>query len=178
MNGRFCRMALMFLVLSAAVLPLVAQTEMPEGDTSELGELQREMRKYFADRLRAELNLTDEQVQKIMPKVQELERERGAMKRERGMAMRQLRRGVEQGASDTELQELLDRYDGTDREQLELKERLFSDIDSELSVRQRVRMRFLVEAFPRMMREKIQDLRGGPSGRGEQRRPPVQPWRQ
>ena len=174
MNGRNCRVLrlLLLLALACAVPPILAQEEPPPSGESGPGELQREMRKFFADGLRSELDLTDEQVEQIMPKVQELEQERGAVRRERGEAMRRLQRGVGSGASDAELQELLDRYDGADRRQLELKERLFTDIDSALSVRQRVRLRFFVERFPRMMREKIEELRGGARGRGEWGRAP------
>ena len=165
MNGRFCRVAALLLVLSCVVPPIVAQTEAPQGEGADPGELQRELRKFFADGLRAELDLTDEQVEQVMPKVQALERERGAVRRERAETTRQLRKGMESGASDAELQELLVRYDGVDRRQLEIKDRLFGEIDSSLSVRQRVRMRFYVERFPRMMREKIEELRGGARGR-------------
>ena len=174
MNGTMGRLLVvpMLSAMLCVVAPVVAQTEPPETGGSGPGELQREMRKYFADGLRAELDLTDEQVEQVMPKVRELELERGAIRRDRMEAMRGLRRGIEQGASDAELQELLNRYDAADRKQVELKERLFGDIDESLTVRQRVRMRFFVERFPRMMREKIEDLRGGAVGRGERGRPP------
>jgi hypothetical protein len=172
MNGRNYRVMLLLLVLACAAPAILAQDEPPRSDESGPGELQREMRKFFADGLRSELDLTDEQAEQVMPKVQELEQERGVVRRERGEAMRRLRHGVESGASDAELQELLDRYDGTDRRQLELKERLFTDIDSALSVRQRVRLRFFVERFPRMMREKVEELRRGARGRGEWGRAP------
>ena len=167
MNGRICRLALLLLVLSCVVPSIVAQTETPPSERAGPGELQRELRKFFADGLRAELDLTDEQVEQVMPKVQALERERNAVRRERGETLRRLRHGSESGATDAELQELLDRYDGVDRRQMEIKERHFSEIDSSLTVRQRVRMRFYVERFPRMMREKIEALRGGAAGRGE-----------
>ena len=172
MNGRNCSVMVLLLVLACVTPPILAQEEPPPSGESSPGELQRELRKFFADGLRSELDLTDEQVEQIMPKVQELEQERGVVRRERGDALRRLQRGVESGASDAELQELLDRYDGADRRQLELKERLYTDIDSALSVRQRVRLRFYVERFPRMMREKIEELRRGARGRGEWGRAP------
>jgi len=172
MNGRTYRVVWLLLVLSCAVLPILAQDEPPSTDEAGPGELRREMSKFFADRLRAELALSDEQVEQIMPRVQALEQERGSVRRDRGEALRGLRRGVESGASDAELQELLDRYDGADRKQVELKERFYGDIDSALSVRQRVRLRFFVERFPRMMREKIEDLRGAAPGRGERSQTP------
>jgi hypothetical protein len=165
-------MMLSLLALVCAIGPLAAQEAAPPAGEGEPGELQREMRKFFADRLRAELDLTDDQMAQIMPKVQALEQERDAARRERFETTRELRRGLEGGMSDSELQELLERFDGVDRKNLELKERLFDDLDDALSVRQRVRLRFFFERFPRMMREKIEALRGGAPLRGERGRLP------
>jgi hypothetical protein len=159
---------LVTLLMLACLVPTALAQGEREG-TGGPGELQREMRRFFADRLRAELDLTDAQVEQAMPRLQALERERSAVRREKVETLRLLRRGVESGASDDALQELLGRLDAADRKQLELKERLFADIDSALSVRQRVRLRFFMERFPRMLREKIEDLRGGAPLRGERR---------
>ena len=161
MNGRICRITLLLVLFACAMPSLWAQDGTPQTRQGGLAELQREMRKFFADRLRAELDLTDEQMEQIMPKVQVLEQEREAMRRERAETTRRLRSGLDGGTPDSELQELLDRYDGVARKNLELAERLYGDIDSALSVRQRVRARFFMERFPRMMREKIEELRGG-----------------
>jgi Spy/CpxP family protein refolding chaperone len=159
-------MSLLLVVCPAAVGAIAAEGEATPGR----GELQREMRRFFADRLRAELDLTDEQVEQVMPRLQESERERAEVRREKVETLRRLRRGVESGASDDELQELLERLDAADRRQLELKEQLFDEIDRSLSVRQRVRLRFFVERFPRMLREKIEDLRRGAPLRGDRGR--------
>jgi DNA repair exonuclease SbcCD ATPase subunit len=161
----------LLVLFACAVAPLLAQEGATQTREGGLGELQREMRKFFADRLRAELDLTDEQMEKIMPKVQALEQEREAIRRERAETTRRLRGGLDGGTPDSELQELLERYDGVARKNLELAERLYGDIDSALTVRQRVRARFFMERFPRMMREKIEELRGG-GGRGERGRAP------
>jgi len=119
------------------------------------------MRKFFSDSLRADLGLTDEQAEQIMPQIQRLEQERGDARREREGTTRALRDGVDQGADDDELQALLDRLDDSERRQLALRESAFAEIDRYLTVRQRVRLRFFMEGFPRMMREKIMELRGG-----------------
>jgi hypothetical protein len=179
MNGRLVSASLLLLMVwtAAPVARGQAPDAAPPGPPR--GELQREMRKFFADRLRADLNLSDDQVAQILPQLQRLERERGGVRREREETLDQLREGAEGGATDEELQALLDRLDRVEREQLELKRSAYSEIDQELTVRQRVRLRFFVEGFPRMMREKIMEIRGEPRqgwerGSPGSRRPPGQ----
>jgi len=159
MNGRQVSASLLLLIFFVAA-PAGAQDPAAERERAAPGELQREMRKYFADRLRADLDLTDEQADQILPQLQRLERERGALRRQRSETLEQLREQSESGAGDDELQALLDRLDRSERDQLDLRQSAYSEVDRLLTVRQRVRLRFFVEGFPRMMREKIMELRG------------------
>jgi hypothetical protein len=147
--------------------PAPGQEEVPPG------ELQRAMRDYFANRLRAELALSDEQAEQILPRIEQLERERAASRQTRIDTVRQLRWGLEHGAGDDELQQLLDHLEQTEHDLQARQREAFSEIDQVLSVRQRVQLRFFVERFTRTMRERINQLRGGARpGREPGRRPP------
>jgi len=72
---------------------------------------------------------------------------------------RKLRRGLQEGASDAELQEQLDRLDGTVRSEQEKEHVLLREIDQVLSTRQRAQLRFFLQRFRREMQEKIGELR-------------------
>lgn len=173
MNARWLSapMLLLFLLIQATASPPLRAQDLDEDRAGPAkGDLRREMRKFFSDRLRAELDLTDAQAEEILPQLQRLERNRGELRRQRGDAMQQLRDGSDSGATDDELQALLDQFDRTEREQLDLKRSAYAEIDQQLTVRQRVRLRFFVEGFPRMMREKIMEIRGE-AGPGRERGP-------
>jgi hypothetical protein len=123
-------------------------------------ELRSAMVEFFAERLRAELVLSDEQAARVLPHLERLEREGHELRRERADTLRQLRRGLEDGASDAELKPLLaalDRYDGA---QHELRRSVLSEVDSELNVRQSIHLRLFLVRFPRLVREQLSEIRG------------------
>ena len=123
-------------------------------------------------RLRAALSLTDDQVQHILPRVERFEEQKRLSQREIAESVRRLRRGLDQGATDAELRELLERIDRSEREQWE-RERLFiAEIGEVLSARQQVQLRFFLQHFRRQIQEKIRELRGdGSRGRPTRRGP-------
>lgn len=123
------------------------------------GELREAMRRYFHNRLRSELGLTDEQVQKIVPKVERIEQTKTETARRRRETVRLLQRGLRDGATDSRLQELLDRWHRGDREQQELEREILAEIDAELTVRQRVQLRFFIDSFRRQIARRVQELR-------------------
>ena len=86
---------------------------------------------------------------------------------------RELRRGLEQGATDDELQRGLEQLEQTERDHQEGQRRMLKEIDSRLSARQRVELRFFTQQFRREIQEKVRELRGG----REQRRRPPRPGR-
>ena len=78
---------------------------------------------------------------------------------------------MERGATDDELQELLDRFDQFEGEQRELEGSMLEEIDEVLSARQRVQLRFFIQQFRQEMQRKVQEFRGD-RYRNQRRRPP------
>jgi superfamily I DNA/RNA helicase len=156
--------ALWFAGILLLAMPAGALAQGPRGDETDRpgpsGELREAMQDYFEKRLRSALSLSDEQVSQILPLVRRLEDSKREVQRARMDSVRRLRRGLEQGASDTELQEQLDRLDRSGREQWETERELIEEVDRVLSTRQRVQLRFFLQHFRREMQEKVGELRG------------------
>jgi len=164
------KVVLVLLLLGTVIAPAWAAQARRGGPEGEPAELRRAMRQYFEKRLRAELSLTDTQVEHILPRVSQLEEAKSAMRRSRMETARRLRRGMEQGATDDELQELLDRVDRVEADQRELERSMLEEIDEVLSARQRVQLRFFIQHFRQEMQRKVQEFRGDRS-RDPRRRP-------
>lgn len=144
-------------------------------------ELGQAIRNHYLTRLRSELSLTDEQMNAVTPLVEQIERTRARLRRERGQTAKSLQQGMEKGASDVQLQGLLDHLEAIDEEQRVTEASVLVQIDELLTVRQRVQFRFYTERFRRNLERRINDLqrerRGGRS-RGPANRqglPPEQP---
>jgi Spy/CpxP family protein refolding chaperone len=160
--------ALLLLIAPGAVAqeePQPPPEAAPEGE-----ELRRAIRNHFTNGLRAELGLTDEQAEALRPLIDEIENSRAQVRRDRGATVRSLNRGLRQGASDDELQGLLDRLESIDEEQRAFEKSVQTRIDRHLTVRQRVQFRFFAERFRRKLERRIEDLqrerRGGPGRDG------------
>ena len=130
-----------------------------ESLVDESGDLQKAMQRYFHNRLREELNLSDEGMQQILPLVERMEQAKIASGRERAAIVGRLQRGLRGGADDAELQDALDRLEVIEKDHTELQRSLLSEIDRSLSVRQRVQLRFFVERFRRDIQRRIRELR-------------------
>ncbi len=156
------RLLVLLLLLGTAVAPGRAAQAPGRRGGAEGGrpELRRAMQQYFQKRLRAEVSLSDTQVEHILPRVSQLEEAKSAMRRSRLEAARRLRLGLERGATDDELQELLDRLDRVERDQRERERSLLKEIDEVLSARQRVQLRFFMQHFRQEMQRKVQEFRG------------------
>jgi len=91
-----------------AVSPLTAQQQPPPledpGGTPD-GELREAMRRYLHNQLRMELALSDEQMAELSPRMERIEDARSQARRARGATMRELQRGLREGAGDQELQQ-------------------------------------------------------------------------
>ena len=153
-------------LLFVAVLlsgPLVAQEPPPapqeSGERPAAGELRQAMRQYFHNQLRLELALSDEQMAELGPLVERFEDARSKAQRERAGTMRQLRRGLREGAADDRLQSLLDRLDVIDGEQREAEQAAMTEIDAMLTVRQSVQFRFFIQRFRQELQRRVQQLR-------------------
>ena len=156
------RLVVLVLLLGSAVAPCrAAQAPGRRGGAQEgRAELRQAMQQYFEKRLRVEVSLSDPQVEHIVPRVEQLEEAKRAMRRSRMETARRLRFGLERGAADDELQELLDRLDRTERDQRELERSLQKEIDEVLSAPQRVQLRFFMQQFRQEMQSKIREFRG------------------
>ena len=164
--------ALVLLLAMAAPAGAQAPRGRRGGEEGGRAELREAMREHFQNRLRAEVSLTDDQARHILPRVRQLEESKTALRRSHMEATRQLRRGLEQGATDEELQELLDSLARGGREQQELERSLMYEVDDVLSARQRVQLRFFLHGFRQQMQRKVRELRGDwrRDSRQEQRR--------
>ena len=139
-----------FLLVFVAASPLAAQQS-----DERRKEIAERIQERFTSLLRSELALSDEQAEVVLPQMEELERMKTEMGRERRETSRALRRGMEGGASDAELQELLDRLERNE-EGLRVAERsALAKIDAELNTRQRVKLRFFVQQFRSQIRERL-----------------------
>ncbi len=156
------RLLVLVLLLGTALAPgSAAQGSGRHGDAKGgPAELRRAMQQYFEKRLRVEVSLSDPQVEHIVPRVEQLEEAKRAMRRSRMETARRLRFGLERGAADDELQELLDRLDRTERDQRELERSLQKEMDEVLSAPQRVQLRFFMQQFRQEMQSKIREFRG------------------
>ncbi len=130
-----------------------------EPASGEPAELNAALQGYFQKRLRVEVGLSDEQSERILPLARELVEARRNAQRTRAESVRLLRRGLEQGASDAELEEQLARLDRAEIEHGERDRSIMREIDEGLSIRQRVQLRFFMQRFRREMQDRIHELR-------------------
>ncbi len=159
------------LIISMVLAALSLGAPAARGQSAGGGALDEELRQaietHFRNRLRAELALSDEQMEAIWPHVEQMETVRRELRHERVSVLRDLRLAYRGGAADAELQGLLDRLtEIEDRSRAEERAAL-ARIDQELSVRQRVEFRFLVVRFRQALRERIEAIRRERGGDGQ-----------
>jgi hypothetical protein len=169
-------LALLGLTLFLTAIPAPAQAPprepAPGRDDPELREA---LFRYFETRLRVDVGLTDEQVAEVVPRVRAMERERARSLRERRAASMALRRAYREGADDAELESLLNRVEEIERRMRAEIDRLMGEIDTSLTVRQRVEFRAFLHRFRQDVRDRVQKLRGGRPSPGARRAPPERP---
>lgn len=147
------RRALITTVFLAAAIPVSAADA--GGDAPRIGD---RLRRVFADRLRAEIAMTDEQASVVLPKLEEIERVRTKARREKLAIALDLRRGLREGAGDDELASLLSRFDAVDlRQETEVRD-LLAAAEAPLAIRQRVELRFFLVRFKAEVERR---MRGG-----------------
>ena len=126
-------------------------------------EMEERIRERFTSMLRSELALSDDQAETVMAELEQFKRETG---RERRETVRALQTGMQEGASDAELQASLDRLDQIEDDLRSAERNAMVKIDGELNTRQRVKLRFFVQRFRRHLEDRMSDR----SGRMERRR--------
>ena len=154
---------LVVLLVGNPSLPMAAAEQGSDAADSEVGDA---MRRLFRNRLRAELALTDAQMEKILPWVEQIETSRNQARRARQQQARALQRGLREGADDAELERLLGEMDRLEIGQRETERAAHAQIESELTVRQRVQFRFFIERFRNQLQERIRSLRDDRRMRG------------
>lgn len=153
----------MVLTMCVSLLPCAWAQDAPEGPDE--GELRLAMQRFFEKRVRAELALTDEQMEYILPRVRRSQEIRAEARRERQRASRELQRGMQHGADDAELQRLLDAMEGEEERRRAAERAVMAEIDSVLSVRQRVQFRFFSLRFGEELQRRIRELEQPSPGR-------------
>ncbi len=135
------------------------------GDSAELREA---MQSFFEKRVRAELGLTDEQFAALIPRVREMEQSRVEFRQQRMNAVRQLQRGLREGAADRELLDGLAALQRIDDEARAEELRLQAGIDGGLTARQQVQYRFFTQRFRSEIDRRIRGMRDRPGARREE----------
>ena len=146
-------------LLTMTLLGGAALAQEPPTAGTDDEELRQAIETHFRNRLRAELSLSDEQLEAIWPHVQQLETSRREIRRERRSVLRELRQTYRGGGTDEQLQELLDRLDGIRQREQAAEQAAMEQIDRQLSARQRVEFRFFVTRFRQALRERVETLR-------------------
>lgn len=153
------------MAAALTISPVPAQEVHPEGPEHHGppgdSDVREAMQALFDQHLRERLGMTDEQMAAVTPHMREMDRVRFRARHERREVIRALRQGMNHGMGDGELQTLLDRLDTVMKEEISSTERIITAVDRELTVRQRVELRFFMEEFGRRMREKVREIRGG-----------------
>ena len=147
------RRILIALVIAVGIGPLAAA---PPDDRQEV---RQRMRALFEARLRADLGLDDATTARVAPRLEAVEREHARAQRERLRLLRELRRGLATGVGDAGLQERLDALDRLARDSEAATRAGLADVDRELTVPQRVRLRFLMVEFRGEMSRRLRELR-------------------
>ena len=143
------------LVCGAFLLGLVPGA--PAAAQERRQELEDRIRERFTSMLRSELALSDNQAEIVLPAMAELEQFKREVGSERREIVRALRTGIRDGASDAELQDLLDRLVQIDDDQRSAERSAMAKIDAELNTRQSVKLRFFVQQFRRRIEERLSD---------------------
>ena len=129
-------------LVCVALTPAAAQDLQPREEHRR--EMEERIRERFASMLRGELALSDEQAETVLPAMADLEQFKREIGRERRETVRTLRTGMQEGASDAQLQASLDRLDQIEDDLRSAERNAMATIDAELNTRQRVKLRFFV----------------------------------
>jgi hypothetical protein len=150
------------LTITLLAGPAGAQTDDGTGDARQ--PVGAQMRRLFAVRLKTDVGLDDAQVGAVLPRVESLERQRVRWLGERRVLLRELRRGLEAGMPDAELQRRLHALDRIGSESERETRETLAAIDRDLNVPQRVRLRFLLTRFRQEISHRVQEFRRDGAG--------------
>ncbi|HEY7411137.1 MAG TPA: hypothetical protein VII13_10370 [Vicinamibacteria bacterium] len=140
-------------VLLALAVPAMAQ---PPGQGPAPGRerIARMIEEHFARRLREDVGLGAEQVERIMPMVRRLQQERRQAREARLRALQELRRVLASGtATEARVAGLVQSLRAQEREAPERVRRGMDEIDAQLTPVQQAKFRILEVALERKVRE-------------------------
>ena len=173
--------------LPAALALLFAATSSPAQESPDHerahGRLSREdvfrrVDAYFVGNLKERLDLTDEQLSRVLPRVRRLQGDRRALAQRRFRAMHEMRRILLSGtATEDAVQELLREVKAVEAEEPATVRRGMGAIDAVLSPVQQAKYRLLELEVERRVRQALSQARGGGKGRGGRDQRPPRPER-
>lgn len=121
---------------------------------------------FYVSRLQQELDLEPEQFGEMLPSIRESLERRNALGQQLNQLRAALNAGLANGASEQELERLIDEFDRTDQELRDVGEQLFEELDPGLSTRQKARLRVVQPNVEDRIRDMIERSRNGVRTRG------------
>lgn len=125
-------------------------------------EMEKERRMLEAirvTRMTEALRLTDEQVAKFLPRLQQIEERQRSLRQERARIIRQLAEMLEKSERLKDLKPKLDELEKLEQEQMQKNRQMMKDLDTLLSVEQRARWRVFNERFDQEIRDMAKEIR-------------------
>jgi len=129
---------------------------------------------YFVGNLKDRLELTDDQLARLLPRVRQLQSDRRELAQRRFRAMHELRAALRSGtATEAGVQEILGQVKAVETEEPQALRRHREAIDAVLTPVQQAKYRLLEVEVERRVRQALSRTRGGGPGRpGREERSP------
>lgn len=171
---------LFFLLVLGLAAGLAPAASAPQEDEESLSPAQREQRERqiagrirtaFLEGLKTHVDLSEEQLEQVLPILEGLESRRQELLKRRRALMTQLRGLVEDDLSETEeIQRKIAAVDGVDGQLLQVEEQARGDLRELLDARQEAQLLVFREQFRRRIEQRLQGLARERLQREEMRR--------
>ncbi len=122
-------------------------------------EIQEMIQGFYVSRLQQELTLDDEQFVELLPALRDSLEQRNRLGQEHSRALNELRRALQEGASDDEFNRLIQDVDNTERQLRDVQEELLREVDPTLTPEQRARFRIVQPNVENRIRNLIERSR-------------------
>ncbi len=122
-------------------------------------EIQEMIQGFYVSRLQQELTLDDEQFVELLPALRDSLEQRNRLGQEHSRALNELRRALQEGASDDEFNRLVQDVDNTERQLRDVQEELLREVDPTLTPEQRARFRIVQPNVENRIRNLIERSR-------------------
>jgi hypothetical protein len=171
---------LLFLIVLGLAAGLAPAAPVPQEDEERLSPGQREqrerqiarrIREAFLEGLTTQVDLSEEQLEQVLPILEGLEARRQELLKRRRALMTQLRGLVEDDLSENEeIQRKIVAVDGVDRQLLQVEQQARVDLRELLDPRQEAQLLVFREQFRRRIEQRLQGLARERRQREEMRR--------